>query len=131
MKSIVVALVLAVSTGAEAKSVYEVLKSNRLCLKSQYTQQTECSFKAGYDLELTIASVGKDYAATVINKSKYDGDFYASTGLAFSSCIMVQAGANNPNYKDVESPDKSAFISMKDGQVYKNYRACQAAKFTP
>jgi hypothetical protein len=52
------------------------------------------------------------------------GDYYARFGV-MHGCIIVARGTRRP---ESENPFDFAFISPKNGRVYRDWRDCQAAK---
>lgn len=78
----------------------------------------------GKDLHFAIAGVGEADGTVTFYKVNKDGDFYASFGLQHQ-CVIVKTGAKPP--KGV-SPLALAFVSPKNGKVYRTWDECQSGR---
>jgi hypothetical protein len=80
-------------------------------------------------LKFTIAGIGQPDTAVTFMKSSFAGDFYATFGV-LHGCVIAKRGT-----KGVESEDAFesggfadyAFVSPRNGKVYKSWKQCQAA----
>ena len=89
--------------------------------KEGSTQQIECTYKIGKDLEITIYGIGIAETGVNFDKSNIDGDYYASFGM-LHLCVIVKPGRVSDDYalyNDI------AFISPKNGKVYRDWVKCQ------
>ncbi len=82
------------------------------------SQTKHCSYEVGKSLLIEIAGVGQNDAAIVFLKSDFDGDYYGKVGV-LHGCVIV---SNSQNLFDV------AFISPKNGKVYREWGRCGDGK---
>ena len=103
-------------------TTYDLTVKGKLCQDSS-TQTIECSYTIGKSLHITISGLGQPDTGVAFMKSDFDGDFYATFGLGHG-CVIVKPGKNRavPGYFP-----SFAFISPKNGKVYKDWKECQAA----
>ncbi len=90
--------------------------------------QMDCEYRVGRSLEFVIAGVGQsDAAITVVRSNGYDADYYASFGVAHG-CVIVKPGtlARKAAFRQGIDADM-AFVSPKDGKVYKVWHDCDNA----
>lgn len=92
---------------------FDVVVAGKQCNKDSL-EQLNCSYKAGKDLHLEIAGVGQEDAGIIFLKSNRDGDYYGIYGL-LHGCVIVNG----------KSISDHAFISPKNGEVYKNWEDCK------
>ena len=104
-------------------STYDIVSSGKVC-KQTPSQEFSCEYKVGNDLHFTIDGVGGEWTGITFLKSDIDGDFYAKFGLRHG-CVIVRRGKKN--WKP-GSPSDYAFISPKNGKVYRDWEACKEEK---
>jgi hypothetical protein len=86
----------------------------------------ECTYKIGRDLEFIISAVGEPDAGISFTRSNYKGgDYYATFGI-LHGCVVVKHGERG--LQDSKSASEYAFVSPRNGRVYREWRECQAAE---
>ena len=108
------------STGA----VYDLSVRGTSCKESRAAGGIECTYRVGKDLEFSIAGIGDPDAGIVFVRSNFDGDYYASYGLQHG-CVIVRHGSAAP------SPNDLAFVSPRNGRVYRTWQECRASTREP
>jgi len=83
----------------------------------------ECSFNVGNDLYFVIAGIGMPDTSVTFMKSLFEGDYYATYGL-LHGCVIVKKGLK---YKELSAIFDMAFVSPKNGKVYRSWGECQTA----
>lgn len=100
-------------------TAYEDTFSGKKCKESEFHQQLDCEYKVGKDLEFSIDGIGMPDTGVTFVRSNFSGDYYATFGL-LHGCIIVKHGkASRLSILDV------AFVSPKNGKVYKTWEACK------
>lgn len=107
---------------AAAQTTFDALLKGKVCKESS-NQQIDCDYKIGRDFHLSIAGVGLADAAITFMKSDFKGAFYGTVGVAHG-CAIVKPGAANPN----RNPADFAFVSPRNGKVYRDWQSCQSAR---
>jgi hypothetical protein len=108
------------STNRQSNPTYDAVVKGMRCAQ-QRSGQMDCEYHVGRTLRLEIAGVGQLEAAITFYKVDFDGDFYASVGVKHG-CVIVKP-ANLPP----EQLAQFAFISPKNGKVYRDWPACSTA----
>ncbi|MCI2284259.1 hypothetical protein L3081_13780 [Colwellia sp. MSW7] len=96
---------------------YEVILEGKKCQEDDY-QQLNCSYKVGKDLHIEIAGIGQEDTGIAFLKSNFNGDYYGKFGL-LHGCVIVNNGNSFSDF---------AFISPKNGKVYKSWENCKNQK---
>ena len=104
--------------------VYELTLQGKSCVVRD-NQQIDCSFKVG-DLAFDIVGVGMPDTAITFMQCSFDGEFYASYGVAHG-CVIVKPGkiVLDAYMKNGLLP-QFAFVSPKNAKVYQTWQECQA-----
>jgi hypothetical protein len=110
----------AAATGSTSQSAYDATVSGKSCAE-QTNQQTDCEYRVGRNLYFTITGVGQSYVGVTFLKVDFDGDYFASLGL-LHGCVIVKPGRALPKVLDM------AFVSPKNGNVYKTWQECQSGE---
>ena len=77
-----------------------------------------CTYRAnGFLLELD--GVGREDVVVSVLEARMDGGLIASFDTR-SSCVKIQSGSSGPM--------GTAYVSTRDGQVYRSPRECQSRK---
>lgn len=110
-------------------STYDIVSSCKKC-KETPSREISCEYKVGKDLHLSVDGIGGEWTGIAFMKSDYDGDFYAAFGIRHG-CVIVKRGKKN--WKNVAdhgpgSPFDYAFISPKNGKVYRDWTDCKDGK---
>jgi hypothetical protein len=111
------------------KSSYELVLAGKKCETSTWDQTLSCEYAVGTGLKFVIAGIGQPDTAVAFMKSSFDEDFYASFGL-LHGCVIVNRGNKGVGRDDPMQPGgfaDYAFVSPKNGKVYKRWDQCQAA----
>jgi hypothetical protein len=101
-------------------TAYQDTLSGKLCKEDEATQQLHCNYKVGKDLEFSIDAIGTPYTGITFTRSNIKGDYFATFGL-MHGCVIVKHGGDDLALK----PDV-AFVSPKNGKVYKTWVDCKA-----
>jgi hypothetical protein len=110
-------------------STYDIVLSGKAC-KEYPNQEISCDFKVGNDLHFILEGIGSEWTGITFMKSDYEGDFYATYGLGHG-CVVVKRGKKNWKNAGCGGPGSAfdyAFISSKNGKVYRDWEACQEVK---
>jgi hypothetical protein len=110
-------------------STYDIVSSCKVC-KETPSQEISCEYKVGKDLHFSIDGIGGEWTGIAFMKSDYDGDFYAAFGIRHG-CVIVKRGKTNwKNDADhgPGSPFDYAFVSPKNGKVYRDWIDCKDVK---
>jgi hypothetical protein len=70
----------------------------------------------GHDLEIWVVGIGLPDTAVTFARSNFEGDFYATFGMKHL-CVTIKSG------KDLLQG--FAFISPRNGKVYKDWETCK------
>lgn len=124
MRGIILASLCAFFTGTAhaASTAYEDTLNGKKCTESS-SQQLNCNFKVGKDLEFSIDGIGMpDTGITFARANFPSGDYYAGLGL-MHGCVIVKHGVDSKL-----SGSDFAFVSPQNGKVYKTWEACKQGK---
>ena len=114
-------ITLAFQTGCFAEeSTYDLILKDKKCEEGN-NQQLDCSYKIGKDFWLSVAGVGTPDAGVTFMKSDFNGEYYGTYGV-LHGCVIVKTGTKSKTI----NPFDFAFISPKNGKVYKDWQSCQA-----
>jgi hypothetical protein len=113
------------NTSKHFPPTYDVVLYGTDCTLSKKTQNIDCTYKIGSDLELIIAGVGSlDAGITILRTPGYDGDYYATVGAGGNhTCVIVKPGMR-PKRLNIMSALDYAFISPQTGRVYHIWEEC-------
>lgn len=120
IKLVIAALALLLSSpGMAADETYENVIKGKSC-KESGSQRLDCTYRVGRDLYIAIAGIGMPDTGINFYASSLEGDYYASVGV-LHGCIIVTPGKLSESNED----GGYAFISPKNGKVYKDWRNCK------
>lgn len=105
--------------GMAADQTYEDAIKGKSC-KESGSQRLDCTYRVGRDLYIAIAGIGMPDAGINFYASSLEGDYYASVGV-LHGCIIVTPGKLSESKED----GGYAFISPKNGKVYKDWCSCK------
>jgi len=111
------ALLLA-SQSMAADQTYDNVIKGKSC-KESGSQRLDCTYRVGRDLYIAIAGIGMPDTGINFYASSLEGDYYASVGV-LHGCIIVTPGKSSGSSEE----EGYAFISPKNGKVYKDWRSC-------
>ena len=97
-------------------TLVHLLEQARRCAGSQ------CRFLLGTDFQISLTGVGQSNAGIVYERSNFEGNYYASFGLAHG-CVIVQTGLAQ---RSAPRPHEFAFIQPRTGKVFKTWQECKA-----
>lgn len=113
MKSLIFIISVLFFSQSSYAETYDVVLAGKTCEKDNL-EQLNCSYKAGKDFHVEIAGVGQEDTGIIFLKSDQKGDYYGIYGL-LHGCVIV-------NGKSFSDP---AFISPKNGKVYRSWASCK------
>ncbi|MEQ1597887.1 MAG: hypothetical protein ABL880_00825 [Methylotenera sp.] len=102
------------------ESTYDLILKGKKC-EEGYNQQLDCSYKIDKDFWLSVAGVGIPDAGITFMKSDFNGQYYGTYGM-LHGCVIVKPGTKNKTINPIDF----AFVSPKNGKVYKDWQSCQA-----
>jgi hypothetical protein len=115
-------------TLADGGSTYDLVLAGKKC-ETGTNQTLSCEYTVGNGLKFTITGIGQPDTGITFMKSSFDEDFYASYGL-LHGCVIVQRGTEGVKSEDALEAGSFAdyaFVSPRNGKVYKSWNQCQAA----
>lgn len=114
------ALLVAITAwGADSPRAVDLVVAGQTCTSSR--NQIQCDYKIGRSLLVQIVGVGLPEVAITTYQADDQGDYYASVGM-LHGCVVIKPGQKTPP----EGWTNLAFISPKNGKVYKTWRDCSA-----
>ena len=115
-QQIVIMMSLALSSVyAEELSVYEIVMLAGKECKASGNNSISCQYKIGKSLHISIDGIGERDTGISFLKSDIDGDFFATYGIRHG-CVII---------KSLQRVGDYAFISPKNGKVYKYWTSCE------
>jgi hypothetical protein len=124
----VVFLLLSSISEAEGPSTYDIVLSGKVC-EERDNQTLSCRYRIGNGLHFSIDGIGQPDTGITFLKSSFYGDFYATYGL-LHGCVIIKRGPKgitSQNFDGVGSFFDYAFVSPKNGKVYKDWEECKSA----
>ncbi len=110
----IVLSLLITSVYSKEPSIYEIVKlTSKECKSSG--NSISCQYKIGKLLHISIDGIGEMDTGVTFLKSDIDGDFFATYGIRHG-CVII---------KSLQRVEDYAFISPKNGKVYKDWRLCK------
>jgi hypothetical protein len=126
LEKLPVLLAILLCTGvAFGQTTFDLAVKRKSCVE-QSSQQVDCSYRIGKDFWLSIAAVGRTDAGITFMKSDFNGKYYGTVGVAHG-CVIVKTGSGSGSGNGTRNPFDLAFISPKNGKVYRDWQSCQAA----
>ena len=106
--------------------IYDVVLAGKTCKAREPGQTLSCRYRVGNDLHFSIDGIGDPDTGISFLRSSSDGDYFATVGL-MHGCVIVKPG--NKTMPDDVSVFMSdfAFVSSKNGKVYRNWQDCRQA----
>ena len=83
-----------------------------------------CRYVIGNDLEISITAAGEWDAGISFLRSNIRGDYFARFGV-MHGCVIVAEG--EVTARASAGPSDYAFISPKNGRVYRTWQECKAS----
>lgn len=109
-------------------STYDEVLKGKQCAAHSNSQTLSCQYRVGADLHLSIDGIGQEDTGVTFVKSNADGDFYATYGV-LHGCVVVKRGPKS--YTEAPGGPGSmsdyAFISPRNGKVYRSWPECKSA----
>jgi len=103
------------------ETTFDVVSRAKRCHEQVATRSIQCDYEIGKDLKIGIAAVGEESTGISFQRSDFDGDFYGSVGV-MHGCVVVTPGRKS-NFEM-----GFAFISPRNGKVYRAWWDCKDAK---
>lgn len=113
----IIFLLLLSQTALASDDTYHAVIAGKKCHEQRSDQSLVCSYKVGRTLDIEINGIGSRNVSVVFLKSDFHGDYYGQYGLMYGSCVLVNS---------VKHPFSIAFISPRNGEVYKTGPECQS-----
>lgn len=112
---------------AEPQSTYDVVVEGKICSQSSY-DSWQCYYTIGEDVEIIIDAV-ENFGAnlTFVRSGGYEGDYFPALSMEHG-CVIIQHGLTQVNPRNVFD---YAFISPKNGNVYKTWQECKQSLALP
>ena len=107
---------------ALAQSAFDATVRGASC-KQGPTGALNCNYKVGGDLEFSITDAGAADVGISFLRSNIKGDYYARFGPMHGCVIVAQGEATTSS-----APVDFAFVSPKNGKVYRTWPECQAPR---
>src|SRR5581483_3835984 len=108
------------------QSIYDAVLARKTCHARGTEQALSCEYRVGNDLHFSIDGIGDPDTGITFLHSSFEGDYFASVGV-MHGCVVVKHGKKTlPNPLDVVAD--FAFVSPKNGKVYRNWKQCQRAE---
>jgi len=108
----------------DTASTFDIVKDSAECDQTGSGKVSQCDYRAGRSLHISIMGIGDDYAAVTFMQANFDSGFYASVGVRHG-CVIVKrntAVSEGPRYRNPLLD--LAFISPETGAVYPELKAC-------
>src|SRR5258706_9198692 len=100
----------AFALGQASASTFDAVVAGMHCEQNPMGS-LECEYRVGKSLRFGVVGVGDPDAAITFYSVSFDGDYYASVGVAHG-CVIVKPG------KMTELGAGFAFVSPRNGKVY-------------
>ena len=101
------------------ESTYDLIIKGKKC-SEEFNQQLTCYYKIGNEFYLAIAGVGLSDTGVTFMKSDFNGEYYGTYGV-MHGCVIVKTGNKNKTKNALDL----AFISPKNGKVYRDWENCK------
>jgi hypothetical protein len=109
------------------QSIYDLVLAGKNCKAGKTMQTLSCEYRVGTDLHFSIDGIGDDDTGISFLRSSFEGDYFATVGV-MHGCVIVKHGNKTvPDDLSVLMSD-FAFVSPKNGKVYRNWQDCRQAK---
>jgi len=108
------------SESYQPSNVYEAVLAGKTCHEDEH-QNLWCRYKVGQGLDFEIGAFGTPDGSITFYRSEYEGDYYAKIGW-LHGCVIVTTGKNNKLFEFLSA---FAFVSPKNGKVYRDWVKCQ------
>lgn len=105
-----------------AQSAFEAAVRGAACRQND-NGSLNCTYTVGRDLEFSLAAAGEADAGISFLRSSIKGDYYARFGVLHGCIIVAQGEATTQ-----PAPIDYAYVSPKNGRVYKSWQECQSGK---
>jgi hypothetical protein len=124
---LVAALVLAIPFKLTAQKAdkpnptYDAILKGMAC-KQKQSGAMDCEYAVGTSLRFVISGVGQPDAAVTFFKVDQDEDYYAGV-TALHGCVVVKPAKAT----GADSVAHFAFVSPRDGKIYRDWQSCHRA----
>ena len=107
----------------QPRQTYDIVVSGMKCQQNSLGDM-ECNYRVGRSLHFGIVGVGqKDPQAIYFYEASMKGDYFAVLGLTHG-CVVVRPGLALPEWQRLSL----AFVSPKNGRVYRTWESCAEAQ---
>jgi len=108
-------------------STYALTLAGKSCKVWGNEQTLSCEYRVGTGLRFSINGIGNPDTGVAFLKSSIEADFYAGYGM-LHGCIIIKRGRkglSNPALLGPGTITDFAFVSPKNGKVYRDWVKCQ------
>jgi hypothetical protein len=112
------------SAAQTMQSMYDLVLAGKDCKAGKTMQTLSCEYRVGTDLRFSIDGIGDPDTGISFLRSSFDGDYFATVGV-MHGCVIVKHGEKTlPEYLTPSMADL-AFVSPKNGKVYRTWQECK------
>lgn len=102
---------------ASGNKTYDAVVEGMSC-KQQTNGRMDCEYKVGKSLRFVVTGVGQQDVVVNFLKVNVDEDYFASVA-PLHGCVVVR-----PAQAKADSTSNIAFVSPRDGKIYRNWNTC-------
>jgi hypothetical protein len=106
--------------------IYDAVLTGKTCKARETGQILSCEYRVGSDLHFSIDGIGDPDTGISFLRSYFDGDYFATVGVMHGCVIVKHGNKTMPDNMSVYMSD-FAFVSAKNGKVYRNWEDCRKA----
>ena len=110
------------ASAQQARLTYDVVVSGMKCQQNSLGDM-ECNYHVGRSLHFGIAGVGLKDPSIYFYEASMKGDYFALFAPSHG-CVVVKPGLALPENQRLDL----AFVSPKNGRVYRTWEACAEAQ---
>jgi hypothetical protein len=107
-------------------TTYAAVVAGKRCTENS-RQQLHCDYRVGKSLHFSITAVGQPDAGISFLRADAEGDYSVRFGVQHG-CVIVQRGAQLVTDSTARIEDDYAFVSPKNGKVYRTWEECRASR---
>ncbi len=107
---------------AQGQTTYDLVLAGMRCSRNS-RGDLECEYRVGRSLHFTVVAPGKPDGSIYFYSASIQGDYFAVVSIS-NGCVVVRPGQTAGKGRQTDL----AFVSTRDGKVYRTARDCSAAK---
>jgi len=119
---VVLLVALSPSLTAQGRTTYDLVVAGMRCSQNS-RGDLECDYRVGRSLYFTIVAPGKPDGSIYFYSASVQSDYFAVVSLS-NGCVIVRPGQSSGEKRQVDL----AFVSTRNGKVYRTARDCSQAK---